>query len=459
MVQEVSHNPLRELPSVDLLLGRPAFSTTLLLYGRDLVRVQIRSELDRLRAEIRSSKTAIDSLELEHRVDGLADRVRIGLEEAFGAPIRRVLNATGVFLHTNLGRAPLPPVVASVLPGLLDASCDLEFDLESGERGDRNDSVAALLAALTGAEAAVVVNNNAAALVLILASCARGREVVVSRGELVEIGGSFRIPDILEAAGVGLVEVGTTNRTRLSDYEQAIGRDTGLLLKVHTSNYRQVGFVESVSSADLAELGKRLGLAVVVDEGAGLLRPHPAPQLADHTSLSEVIAAGCDLACGSGDKVLGGPQAGLIVGSADLVERCRRYALYRAVRPDRTTLVTLESVLRLHLAGTALPLDRLWPDAAEHRHRLEWVGSKLGAEIVEAEAFVGGGAAPAQAIPGQALALPESPALLEGMRRTEPPVVGYIRHGRLVLDLRTVDPADDETLVGSVLEAQAALEP
>ncbi len=453
MVQQVSGNPLRELPSVDFLLSRQEFSATLLLYGRDQVRVQIRSELERLRGEIRAGGGS-ESVDTDERVAALAGRVREGLERTLGSPIRRVLNATGVFLHTNLGRAPLPPAVASALPALLDASCDLEFDLGRGERGDRNDSVAALLCALTGAESALVVNNNAAALVLILSACSQGREVIVSRGELVEIGGSFRIPDILQAAGVELVEVGTTNRTRASDYERAIGPDTGLLLKVHTSNYRQVGFVEAVAPGELVALGKRHGIPVVADEGAGLLRPHKAPQLAGHPSLSELIADGCDLACGSGDKVLGGPQAGLIVGRSDLVERCRRHPLYRALRPDRTALTALAAVLRLHLAGSELPLDRLWADPRELRPRLESVGARIGAEVVEAEAFVGGGAAPAEAIVGEALALPESPVLLAELRAAEPPVVGYIRHGRLVLDLRTVNPADDEVLVTSV---QAAL--
>jgi L-seryl-tRNA(Ser) seleniumtransferase len=367
-----------------------------------------------------------------------------------------VLNATGIFLHTNLGRAPLPRSVAQALPELLTAYCDLESDLATGRRGQRNARVERLLQAATGAAAAVVVNNNAAALVLALAALAKGREVVVSRGELVEIGGSFRIPEILTAAGARLVEVGATNRTRLADYRAALGSETALLLKVFPSNFRLTGFVAAVAPEELAGLGREVGVPVLVDEGSGLLTPHPAPQLADHPSLSRLIAAGCDLACGSGDKLLGGPQAGLLVGRRDLLERCRKHPLYRALRPDRAGLATLEGVLRLHLAGAPLPLDRLWADPAEQRERLERVAAGIAEaggirpEIVPAEAFLGGGSAPEAPIPGLALGLPGDPELLARLRLGDPPVVGYLREGRLLLDLRTVDPEDDPALVAAV---------
>jgi L-seryl-tRNA(Ser) seleniumtransferase len=371
--------------------------------------------------------------------------------------LRRMLNATGIFLHTNLGRAPLPASVARGLPPLLDAYCDLELDLETGKRGQRNRRAERLLTALTGAEAATVVNNNAAALVLALSVLAKDREVVVSRGELVEIGGSFRIPEILAATGARLVEAGATNRTRLSDYEKAIGPGTALLLKVFPSNFRQTGFVASVAPRQLVELGRKAGVPVLVDEGSGLLRPHPAPQLADHPSLAELIDQGCDLVCGSGDKLLGGPQAGLLAGRAELIERCRKHPLFRALRPDRMALAALEGVLRLHLGGTPLPLERLWPDPAAHRTRLERAAAAIGeetrAEIVPAEAFLGGGSAPETPIPGEALALAGDDALLARLRRGETPVVGYLRQGRLVLDLRTVAPEDDEKLVSAVLQA------
>lgn len=302
----------------------------------------------------------------------------------------------------------------------------------------------------------MVVNNNAAALVLALAALARGREVIVSRGELVEIGGSFRIPEMLEAAGARLVEVGTTNRTHLADYERAIGSETALLLKVHASNYRLTGFVASVDERELAQLGHERDLPVLVDEGSGLLAPSGRPQLRGHPSLRELLAAGCDLVCGSGDKLLGGPQAGILAGSQKWIERCRRHPMARALRPDRFTFAALEAVLRRRLAGRPMPLDRLWVDPAEHRGRLEKAASRLGAEVIEADAFIGGGAAPERPVPGEALALAGDEALLTRLRRAEPPVVGYLREGRLILDLRTVAPADDDLLVAVVRDAIAA---
>jgi L-seryl-tRNA(Ser) seleniumtransferase len=442
----------RGLPPLDRLLNDPAVAKLIPLYGRDQVRVQARRAVDDLRGRLAADPPPSRE-EIESAVADLPARVAQGLEDALGPPLRRVLNATGVLLHTNLGRAPLPRPVAEALPPLLDASCDLEFDLATGRRGQRNRRVERLLTAATAAEAAVVVNNNAAALLLALIALAKGREVVVSRGELVEIGGSFRIPEILAVSGARLVEVGATNRTRLSDYEGAIGPDTALLLKVFPSNFRLTGFVASVEPRRLVELGRRAGVPVLVDEGSGMLHPHDQPQLADHPSLSELVADGCDLACGSGDKLLGGPQAGLLVGRADLLERCRRHPLYRALRPDRMALAALEGVLRLHLAGAPLPLHRLWPDSEAHRARLERAAAETGAEIVPADAFLGGGSAPEAPIPGEALALAGDDDLLVRLRRGHPPVVGYIRQGRLVLDLRTVDPEDDAALIEAVRTA------
>jgi L-seryl-tRNA(Ser) seleniumtransferase len=286
--------------------------------------------------------------------------------------------------------------------------------------------------------------------------------VVVSRGELVEIGGSVRIPEILAAAGAHLVEVGATNRTRIGDYEAALGPDTALLLKVFPSNFRQVGFVAAVEPRQLAELGGRAGVPVLVDEGSGLLRPHPAPQLAGHPSLAEIVAQGCDLAAGSGDKLLGGPQAGLLVGRAALLARCRRHPLYRALRPDRMALAALEGVLRHHLAAAPLPLDRLWPEPRAHRARLERIAATLAAEggeaaeIVPAEAFLGGGSAPEAPIAGEALSLPGGDDLLARLRQGAPPVIGYLHQGRLLLDLRTVAVEDDGLLIAAVRAALQA---
>lgn len=393
------------------------------------------------------------------QVDAEVAALRAGLgghfDQTLGNRLRRVLNATGIFLHTNLGRAPLPRSIANSLPALLNAYCDLEFDLRTGRRGERNRRAERLLEAVTAAEGALVANNNAGALVLVLSALARGREVIVSRGELVEIGGSFRIPDILEAAGTTLVEVGTTNRTRIADYEEAIGPQTALLLKVHPSNYRVSGFVESVEIPELVELGRRSELPMLMDEGSGLLRSHPASQLAGHPSFQELLAEGCDLVCGSGDKLLGGPQAGLLVGRKDLVDRCRRHPLYRALRPDRTVFAALEGVLRLHLTTEPIPLDQMWQEPELQRQRLTSVAARINADIVSAEAYLGGGAAPERPIPGEALALPGDSHRLERLRHGKPPVVGYIRDGLLILDLRTIDPDDDEALVEAVVASEA----
>ncbi|HEX9942763.1 MAG TPA: L-seryl-tRNA(Sec) selenium transferase [Thermoanaerobaculia bacterium] len=447
-----SFDARRGLPPLDRLLSHPAVARLIPLYGREQVRVQARRVVEELRDRLAADPPPPPE-EVAAAVTGLPERIAAEMEALLGQPLRRVLNATGVFLHTNLGRAPLPLEAARSLPPLLDAYCDLEFDLETGRRGSRNRRAERLLTALTGAEAGLVVNNNAAALVIALAALAKDREVVVSRGELIEIGGSFRIPEIMAAAGARLVEVGATNRTRISDYETAVRPATALLLKVFPSNFRLTGFVASVEPRQLVELSRRAGLPVLVDEGSGLLRPHPAPQLAGHSSLAELIAQGCDLACGSGDKLLGGPQAGLLVGRAALIERCRRHPLYRALRPDRAGLAALEGVLRLHLAGASLPLDRLWPDPRTHHARLERAAAATGAEIVPAEAFVGGGSAPEAPIPGEALALSGDDALLARLRQGDPPVVGYLRQGRLVLDLRTVAPEDDEALIAAVRAA------
>jgi L-seryl-tRNA(Ser) seleniumtransferase len=449
-------DPRRALPAVDRLLARPEFAALERVYGRERVRVQLRARLDRER-ELRSAGAAAAAG--PPGPDQLAEDVRGLLARELGAPVARVINASGIFLHTNLGRAPLPREVADRLPSLADAGCDLELDRASGRRGDRLGRISALVAAATGAEAALAVNNNAAALVLALATLARGREVVVSRGELVEIGGSFRVPEMLEAAGARLVEVGTTNRTHARDYERAIGPETALLLKVLPSNFRVRGFTAEVAVADLARLGRAASIPVLVDEGSGLLAPRLERELAGHPSFRELVGAGADLVAGSGDKLLGGPQAGLLAGRRELVDRCHRHPLYRALRPGRLVAAALDLVLRRQLAGAAMPLDRLWVDSGTHRARLARLAARLaaaglgGVEIVAADAFTGGGSAPDQPIAGEALALAERGDLARRLRLGEPAVVGYVRDGRLILDLRTVDPRDDDALAGAVVAA------
>ena len=440
---------LRRLPAVGHLLQESPLAELTGLYGRDALKVQATLALDAVRAEILAG---IGDDELAERIREIPERVRAALE-AEAPPLRRVLNATGVFLHTNLGRAPLPREVVAGLADRLDAYCDLEMSLETGRRSDRGRRVENLVRALTGAEAALVVNNNAAALVLALSALASGREVLLSRGELVEIGGSFRIPDILEASGARLIEVGTTNRTRLADYERAIRPGVSLVLKVYPSNYRIRGFVEAVDPAALADFAHRRGLPLLVDEGSGMLRPEAAPALRGHQSFRDLIEAGCDLVCGSGDKLLGGPQAGLLAGRAPIVERLKTSPLYRAFRPGRMVLTALDAVLRRHLAARPLPIAALWHDDEEHRARVDRLAARIGGEAVRGSAYVGGGSAPDQEIEGWVVALDAPAGVAARLRQGEPPVVGYQRDGRLFLDLRTVDPEDDEALAKAVERA------
>jgi len=409
---------LRDLPSVDELV-------------RDiedpLAVDAARSVLARAREEIRTGADPGD----------LAERVRAELEAVRAPSLRRVLNATGVIVHTNLGRAPLAPEALARVQDAARGYSNLELDLEDGARGSRQDHLAALLRRLTGAEAALVVNNNAAAVLLALAALGEGREVVVSRGELLEIGDGFRIPEVLARSGARLVEVGTTNRTRPADYERAIGPDTALLLRVHQSNFRVVGFTELPRLAELAAIARRHELPLVDDLGSGALGEIPG-----EPSARESLAAGADLVCFSGDKLLGGPQAGIVAGRADLVERLRRHPLQRAMRVDKLTLAALEGTLQLHLDEPArVPVLRmLGEQASVVRARAERLAEMTGGTVEETVARVGGGALPLAELPSFACALAEE--LAAPLRVGEPPVVGIVRDGKLLLDCRTL--ADDE---------------
>jgi L-seryl-tRNA(Ser) seleniumtransferase len=399
-----------------------------------------RTVIERARAAIRAGAEPGD----------LAAALQAELAAVRRPALRRVLNATGVIVHTNLGRAPLP---ATALERVADAArgySNLEYDLAAGERGSRQDHVAGLLGRLTGAESAIVVNNNAGAMLLALAALAEGREVLVSRGELIEIGDGFRIPDVLARSGARLVEVGTTNRTRASDYEQAMRPETALILRVHQSNFRVVGFTELPSLADLAEVARRHQLPLIDDLGSGAL-----VDLADEPTVRASLAAGADLVCISGDKLLGGPQAGIVVGRAELVEKLRRHPLHRALRIDKLGLAALEGTLQLYLdparALREVPVLRmLREDAALVRARAERLAEATNGEVEETVARVGGGALPLAELPSFACAVEES--LAAALRAHEPPVVGIVRDGRLLLDCRTLD--DDEA--GLVAAAVAA---
>jgi L-seryl-tRNA(Ser) seleniumtransferase len=429
----------RRLPSIGGLLATPAAVELVQTWGRPATVEALRAAVEALR----SGESADDPVALaEH-----------SLLARFGGRTRQVLNATGVLLHTNLGRAPLPRLVIDDIVRVGFGACDLELDLDTNRRSERLRRVATRLQLLTEAEAALVANNAAAALVLAVAALAAGREVVVSRGQLVEIGGSFRIPEILGAAGGRLVEVGSTNRTRIGDYRRALSSETAMILEVFRSNFEVSGFVEQVETRALAELAHQHGVPLVVDEGSGLLGPSPAAALKGKTSIRELIAAGADLVIGSGDKVLGGPQAGLMVGRAALIERCRTHPLYRALRPGKTTLVALEAVVSAHMAGRLEDPARALEPTPDLLVRVEGAAARLGATIGEGRAELGGGAGAAAGIAGPVIELAGSEALAKRLRLGRPAVLGYLRGDRLILDLRTVDAADDEALVSAVLQA------
>jgi len=373
-------------------------------------------------------------------------------ERAARRLLRPVVNATGVLLHTNLGRAPL---AVSVPEGY----SNLEFDLDRGERGDRSERVASLLARAAGAEAALVVNNGAAAVLLVLAALASGRDVVVSRGELVEIGGGFRIPEVLAASGARLVEVGTTNRTRVADYQRAVTADTSVLLKVHTSNYRITGFTSSVGVAALAGVGP----PVVADLGSGLLDARcpwlpggPPAWLADEPAVAQTLRSGAALVTFSGDKLLGGPQAGIIAGRADLVAACGRHPLARALRPGGLVLAALQDVALAYLRCEVVPFWRLaTTPVSELRQRAEAVaGTVTAAVVVDCESVTGGGTLPGVTLPSAGVALPGDWAA--PLRAADLPVIARVEDGRTICDLRTVLDAQDAAL-GTALASLGAL--
>jgi L-seryl-tRNA(Ser) seleniumtransferase len=421
---------LRDLPSVDEL-ARDA--------GDSLAVEAAREVLARAREEIQAG---VDPGDLRER---LADE----LAAARTPSLTRVLNATGVIVHTNLGRAPLAAAALDHAREATRGYSNLEFDLTTGSRGSRQDHVARILRRLTGAESALVVNNNAAAVLLALAALAEGREVIVSRGELIEIGDGFRIPDVLARSGARLVEVGTTNRTRAADYEQAIGPETAVLLRVHQSNFRVVGFTEQPRVEELASVARRHALPLVDDLGSGMLGA-----LTDEPSARDALAAGADLVCFSGDKLLGGPQAGIVVGRADLVERLRRHPLQRALRADKLTIAALEGTLQLHLdAPERIPVLRMLREpAAAVRERAKRLAAAVGGTVEETVARVGGGALPLAELPSFACAVEE--ALVGPLRAGSPPVVGIVRDGRLLLDCRTLDDDEVDEVAAAVLAAR-----
>jgi len=457
---------LRSLPSVDQLLRRLADRPELSALPRGRLTALVRELLDAER------KRVLDGHGTPAGADALAARAVERAQRAGVFSLRPVLNATGVVLHTNLGRALMSPLALERLTAVGAAYTNLELDLATKERGSRYSHVEGPLARLTGAEDALVVNNNAAAVLLALETLAHGREVVVSRGELIEIGGEFRIPDIMLRSGAVLREVGTTNRTHLRDYAEAITPNTGLLLKVHTSNYRVVGFTADVPSRELVELGRARGVPVMEDLGSGSLvdlRPYGFPY---EPTVPETVAAGVDLVSFSGDKLLGGPQAGVVVGTRALVTRLKKNPWNRALRIDKFTVAALEATLYAYEAGTALatvptlrlltePLARVRSRARAVLRRLPpATRARLAARVVDDRAQVGGGALPTVELPTAAVAVgrdaSDAMSLDARLREGDPPVVGRIVDDRLLLDCRTVLP---HQVVGLARALSAAAEP
>jgi L-seryl-tRNA(Ser) seleniumtransferase len=504
----------RVIPSIDELRRRPAVRALEAEFGAAATVSALRAAASDLRAAIAGGDDDVEDDVAPARIEATAGSQ---LRAAFGSSLQPVINATGVIVHTNLGRAPLASSAIDRIAQIAAGYSSLEYDLGRGARGRRDIHAEPLLCRLTGAEAAVVVNNNAAATMIVLAALAAGREVIVSRGELVEIGGGFRIPDVMAQSGASLREVGTTNRTRAADYAAAITEKTALILRVHPSNFRIAGFTERPRLADLVALGKKFNIPVAEDLGSGLLHPAiagrtsghaetiarelpgiaetiprqspgkaetPSGQLRDDAeevprssadnegrlsaapavlgepTVRETVAAGLDVCCFSGDKLLGGPQAGIIVGTAALLERIRRHPLMRALRVDKMTYAALEATLIEYAAGRAaatVPVQRmLTTSAGEVRARAENLAAQIGAiagwhtDVVQGVSAVGGGSAPGVELPSWLVAIEKggasADALEQQLRRLAPPVIARIDQGRVVLDLRTVLPEQDAQL-------------
>ena len=451
----------RKLPSVDALLRRAETEELIARFGAEQVTETIRGLLEESRASIQAGGSAPDA---ESLLAALSARL-----DADNRPsLRGVINATGVIIHTNLGRAPLSAAARQAIQQAATGYNNLEYDIEAGERGSRHSHARQLLRELTGAEDALVVNNNAGAVFLVLSALCAGREVVISRGELVEIGGGFRIPDVLRQSGAKLVEVGTTNRTHPRDFATAISAETGALMRVHASNFQQIGFVTKPSLAQLVQIAQGVewpGPPLVIDDlGSGTLIDTAAYGLSPEPTVQQSIGAGADVVTFSGDKLLGAPQAGLIVGKAEQIDKIRRHPLTRALRVDKLTLAGLEATLQAYRRGTAADEIPVWqmisatPENLRQRAegwRTRLAAAGLAAEVIPGQSTVGGGSLPGETLPTFLLALnvPHPDETAARLRRANPPVVGRIAQERLLFDPRTVAGDESDALLRAVVGA------
>jgi L-seryl-tRNA(Ser) seleniumtransferase len=449
---------LRSLPSVERLLAAPEIEALESGFAHDSVVALVREKLGEVRTEILTGADRPDDAAIVQRIVGAAS-------STFASWPNRVINATGVIIHTNLGRAPLSDAAAEAAKQTSVGYTDLEISLESGKRGSRYSHISELLSLVTGAEAGVVVNNNAAAVMLVLAALGSGKEVVVSRGEAVEIGGGFRIPDVLLQSGCKLVEVGTTNRTYAKDFEIAVTSETAAFLKVHASNFKVMGFTSEPGIDEIAEVGKRHGIPLLHDLGSGALLDTSNYGLAPEPMVQKSIADGTALAMFSGDKLLGGPQCGIIVGSKELVGKIGSHPLMRALRVEKSTLASLSETLLPYLRGTATDEIPVWQMISASLDTIQdraatWQTSlgkvKIDSEIEEARSAIGGGSLPGESLPSVTLTIKpnRSPdSFLAAMRKNQPPVVGRIENDMIKFDPRTVLPGEDDALLASITSA------
>jgi L-seryl-tRNA(Ser) seleniumtransferase len=437
---------LRQLPSIEKLLSQPSLAELAVAHSHESVVALARRRLEEIRGLIAAGKPA-------PAFDEIVASIHMAAASAWESRPRAVINATGVVLHTNLGRAPISDAAAQAMAEVAKGYCNLEVDLASGKRGSRQVHVESLLCQLTGAEAALVVNNNAAAVTLALAALAKRKEVIISRGQSVEIGGGFRIPEVMRQSGAKLREVGTTNSTRIADYEEAITEKTGALLRVHSSNFKIVGFTREVAIEELVALGVRYNLPVLDDLGSGCLLDTSQYGLAKEPMVQESVSAGVGLACFSGDKLLGGPQAGLIVGKEQLIAKLRRHPLARAIRIDKITLAGIAETLLHYVKGEAERAIPVWRCISlpleEIERRAGEIARSVGepATVVEGESVVGGGSLPGGTLPTRLVAIRAQgkggQAFAERLRRFAPPVIGRVEKTMVLFDPRTLDPQSD----------------